>query len=89
LEKVVAASGAAVAVKVTGDPVAPLRVALAAWAPDPVPRVHEVLAIPFASVVEDAGLSEPLAALVLHATVEVEEGTPFSVTNTRSGVGKS
>jgi hypothetical protein len=73
-----------VAVKLTGDPLAPLRVAWAVWEPETVPRVHALLAIPFASVVEEA-VREALGAVVDQATVSPDDGAPFSVTTTWSG----
>jgi hypothetical protein len=82
---VAAAPAAAVAVKVTGDPLAPLSVAMAVCAPDAVPSVHTVLAIPFTSVAAEVGSTEALGAVVDQATV-APAGAPSSVTTTRSGV---
>ena len=80
-----AAPDDAVAENVTGEPVAPLSVAWAAWVPASVPRVHVVLAIPSASEGADGGSTDPPAAEVDQETVTPEDGVPPSVTSTRSG----
>jgi hypothetical protein len=72
-------------VKVTGEPAAPLNVALAVCEPETVPSVHPVLAMPFASVTADGGLSEAPAVAVAQVTVEPAEAVPALVTITLSG----
>jgi hypothetical protein len=80
-----AAPGIAVAVKVTGDPVAPLNVALAVCEPETVPSVQALAATPFASLTADVGFREAPAAPVDQVTVEPAAAVPPSVTDTLSG----
>jgi hypothetical protein len=80
-----AAPGVAVAVNVTGDPVAPLNVALAVCEPETVPSVQALAATPFASVTADVGFREAPAVPVDQVTVEPAAAVPPSVTDTLSG----
>ena len=81
----VAAPEVAVAVKPTGEPVAPLRVAVADCCPDVWPSVHVVVAMPVASVTDFGGFTEEPAPTAAHATESPATGAPLSVTRTRSG----
>ncbi len=86
----VAAPGVAVAVKVTGDPVAPLKVAVAVWVPAVWPNVQVALDIPMASVApEFAGLTAAPVPEVAHVTVVPTCGVPLNVTTTRSGLARA
>src|SRR5262245_30925715 len=72
----------AVALKVTGDPVAPSNVAWAVCAPAVGPSVQVVALIPSASVATEAGATDPADAD--QVTVTFSCGSPPTVTSTRS-----
>lgn len=69
------------AVKVTGDPAAPLKAASAICGPEVFPNVHALLAIPSASVVEEAASDAP-GTMVDHVTVAPEDGAPIPTPST-------
>jgi hypothetical protein len=76
LATLVAASALAVAVNVTGDPVAPDTAARAVCVPETDPSVQLLLATPLASVVAEAGVMTPFAAVVDQLTVTFDAGWP-------------
>jgi hypothetical protein len=72
----------AVAENDTGDPLAPLRLAVAVCEPEMVPSVQAVVAIPLASVTAEVGLTVPPDAVVAQVTVVPALAAPASVTTT-------
>ncbi len=87
-ENAVAGPGVAVAVNVTGDPEAPLSVAVAVWVPAVCPSVQVAVAVPEASVMPGFVMlaTAPTATQV---TVSPCFGVPPTVTSTRSGFGST
>src|SRR5882724_1212720 len=76
----------AVAVKLTGDPLASARTARAACPPPAGPSRHAVLATPLPSVLDVAGSSDP--PVVVQVTAWPVTGLPLPlVTSTASAVG--
>jgi hypothetical protein len=71
----------AVAENETGEPFAPLRVAVAVCDPETVPSVQAVVATPFASVTAEVGVREP-PEVVAQVTVVPALAAPASVTTT-------
>ena len=70
------------ALKLTGDPVAPSSVAWAVCAPAVGPSVQVVALIPSASVATEVGATDP--PVVDQVTVTFSCGSPSTVTSTRS-----
>src|SRR5260370_40957240 len=83
-ENAVAGPGVAVAVNVTGDPEAPLSVAVAVWGPAVCPSGQVAVALPEASVMPGLGMlaNAPTATQV---TVAPCFGVPPTATSTRTG----
>src|SRR5215212_7379443 len=84
-ERAAGSPGLAVALKVTGEPLAALSVARALCGPATVPNAQELLAMPFASVGVEAGVMLPFGPVVDQVTVAPAAGAPPSVTTTWSG----
>ena len=84
----VAGPGVAVAVNLTGDPVAPLKVAVAVSAPAVCPSVQFAVPIPLASVFPPGLIADPTADDA-HVTDIPACGVPFNVTTTRKGLGRA
>ena len=76
-------SSSAFAVKPTGDPSAPVTVAVAVWVPGSGPRVQVVVAMPSASVSEVGGASRPPSG-VAQVTATPSCGSEVRVITTRS-----
>src|SRR5687768_11355678 len=66
----------AIAVNVSGEPVAPSRIAVAVWGPTLVPSVHVVLAMPLASVTAVAGFTAAPSSSVSQVTFDPGKGSP-------------
>src|ERR1043166_1004601 len=75
------------AVKLTGEPVAPLEVAVTVLVVAKLGRVTVVEAIPSAPVEEPVGFTLPPAGVIAQAIACPETGLPARVATTRSGLG--
>jgi hypothetical protein len=76
-------------VNVSGEPVAPERLARTDCAPDVVPSVHVIDADPSPAVVVLVLETEPPPSVTDHATVAPASGVPLRVTTTLSAVGSA
>src|SRR4051794_34613584 len=78
----------ALAVNVTGDPVASVTLAVAAWSPVVLPRVQTLVLTPLTSVWSESGERVP-PSTVDQVTVTSVAGRPSRVTTTRNSLGSA
>jgi hypothetical protein len=67
----------AVPLNLTGDRLAPATDAITPWTPGDMSATQNVLAMPFASVFEELGLTAPDAATGVHTTFAFGTGLPY------------